>query len=202
MKISRLSIETLLLGIIMMCSSVNVLAAPIQYRFSWVGSGSTTQSFENIEAHMQFNTQTTNVFTINNPGGHYDSIGFISGDFSGAGISGQVSPLVVANEHFDSGESRMAFFGYEGGEFWTGIKNPAIDGYDMRSAIGPVSSTEPLGAGQITLDSGLASLNFSSVSSVTFEAIVPTAVPEPAPLWLFGSGLLGLIGISRHKKTS
>ena len=28
-----------------------------------------------------------------------------------------------------------------------------------------------------------------------------TAVPSPAAVWLFGSGLLGLIGISRRKKT-
>ena len=29
-----------------------------------------------------------------------------------------------------------------------------------------------------------------------------TAVPVPAALWLFGSGLLGLIGIARHKKSA
>ena len=29
-----------------------------------------------------------------------------------------------------------------------------------------------------------------------------TAVPVPAAVWLFGSGLLGLIGISRRKKTA
>ena len=29
---------------------------------------------------------------------------------------------------------------------------------------------------------------------------VPAAVPVPGAIWLFGSGLLGLNGISRHKK--
>jgi hypothetical protein len=29
-----------------------------------------------------------------------------------------------------------------------------------------------------------------------------SAVPIPAAVWLFGSGLLGLIGVSRHKKTT
>lgn len=32
--------------------------------------------------------------------------------------------------------------------------------------------------------------------------LVTTAVPVPATIWLFGSGLLGLIGVSRHKKPS
>ena len=31
---------------------------------------------------------------------------------------------------------------------------------------------------------------------------VPTAVPVPAAVWLFGSGLLGLVGISRRKKSA
>ena len=30
----------------------------------------------------------------------------------------------------------------------------------------------------------------------------PTAVPAPASVWLFGSGLLGLIGVVRRKKTA
>ncbi|MGB7934539.1 MAG: PEP-CTERM sorting domain-containing protein [Gammaproteobacteria bacterium] len=29
-----------------------------------------------------------------------------------------------------------------------------------------------------------------------------SAIPVPATVWLFGSGLLGLIGISRRKKTT
>jgi len=33
-------------------------------------------------------------------------------------------------------------------------------------------------------------------------AVRPGDVPVPAAVWLFGSGLLGLIGISRRKKTS
>jgi hypothetical protein len=36
------------------------------------------------------------------------------------------------------------------------------------------------------------------INSISIKAV--TAVPLPATLWLFSSGLLGLIGISRHKK--
>lgn len=37
--------------------------------------------------------------------------------------------------------------------------------------------------------------------SAQFAAYSPAAVPVPAALWLFGSGLLGLLGIARRKKT-
>ena len=39
-----------------------------------------------------------------------------------------------------------------------------------------------------------------SSSEYTQLALTGTAVPLPAAAWLFGSGLLGLIGISRRRK--
>jgi len=42
-----------------------------------------------------------------------------------------------------------------------------------------------------------------NVVGLAFDNFSPSsAVPIPPALWLFGSGLLGLIGISRHKKSS
>lgn len=39
------------------------------------------------------------------------------------------------------------------------------------------------------------------ITSVHFDSFVtPSAVPVPAAVWLFGSGLLGLVGIARRKK--
>jgi hypothetical protein len=38
--------------------------------------------------------------------------------------------------------------------------------------------------------------NRCSIDEVAFSAVVPI----PAAIWLFGSGLLGLIGVARHKK--
>jgi len=40
----------------------------------------------------------------------------------------------------------------------------------------------------------------SSDRSFLIDNVVITAVPIPAAVWLFGSGLLGLVGISRRKK--
>ena len=44
---------------------------------------------------------------------------------------------------------------------------------------------------------GLQGLTMSS--SILFEA-APSAVPVPAAVWLFMSGLVGMIGVTRHKK--
>ena len=52
-------------------------------------------------------------------------------------------------------------------------------------------------------DSSL-SFNAPSYEYVRFDVtdISVTAVPLPAALWLFGSGLLGLLGVARRKKTA
>ena len=39
-------------------------------------------------------------------------------------------------------------------------------------------------------------------SSANFNFVAPAAVPVPAAVWLFGSGLLGLVGVARRKKTA
>lgn len=37
---------------------------------------------------------------------------------------------------------------------------------------------------------------------VTFEVASTSPVPIPAAVWLFGSGMLGLVGVARHKKSA
>lgn len=41
-----------------------------------------------------------------------------------------------------------------------------------------------------------------SQDNVTFSNLIVSAVPVPPAVWLFGSGLLGLVGIARRKKTA
>lgn len=41
----------------------------------------------------------------------------------------------------------------------------------------------------------------SAIDSIILSGSQVSAVPVPATIWLFGSGLLGLIGVSRQKKT-
>ena len=39
------------------------------------------------------------------------------------------------------------------------------------------------------------------ISELAFDVAPPSSVPVPAAVWLFGSGLLGLVGLARRKKS-
>jgi len=45
------------------------------------------------------------------------------------------------------------------------------------------------------------SLDIGNAGSLHLVSIAPSSVPVPAAVWLFGSGLLGLIGVARRNKT-
>ena len=55
-----------------------------------------------------------------------------------------------------------------------------------------------------TLDAGLIDVGLRTTDlatySIAFDNFSITAVPVPAAVWLFGSGLIGLIGVARRKK--
>ena len=47
-------------------------------------------------------------------------------------------------------------------------------------------------------NTGAANWSYDNVS----RSLIQTAVPIPASVWLFGSGLLGLVGMARRKKAA
>jgi hypothetical protein len=51
---------------------------------------------------------------------------------------------------------------------------------------------------QIFIASQTTGIGFTVASGVTY----PTSVPVPATVWLFGSGLIGLIGVARRRKAA
>lgn len=71
--------------------------------------------------------------------------------------------------------------------------------------IDPNSTTEKLklnGTGWLFGDSGevAATWTFSANSASSYSmSVTATVVPVPAAVWLFGSGLLGLVGIARRR---
>ncbi|MFC1589229.1 VPLPA-CTERM sorting domain-containing protein [Pseudomonadota bacterium] len=58
----------------------------------------------------------------------------------------------------------------------------------------PAAGDGVLGLGMI--DGAFAGFN------ANFDFVAPAAVPVPAAVWLFGSGLLGLVGVARRKKSA
>ena len=61
-------------------------------------------------------------------------------------------------------------------------------------------STTGLGNGGLKYDVSTTVTGFVSFSQVRLSQ--PSAVPVPAAAWLFGSGLIGLVGVARRKKVS
>ena len=54
-----------------------------------------------------------------------------------------------------------------------------------------------------TLPAGMTGINVYDAGQMTIDDlswVTTSAVPVPAAAWLFGSGLLGLVGISRRKR--
>lgn len=49
---------------------------------------------------------------------------------------------------------------------------------------------------------GFNNVQYSEIFNVTITADAAPAVPVPAAVWLFGSGLLGLVGVARRRKSS
>ena len=70
----------------------------------------------------------------------------------------------------------------------------------------PLTSLDILGALGTYDFTGLTIFNFTvddgpfNAMGVVYEQMTISAVPLPAAVWLFGSGLVGLVGIARRKK--
>ena len=75
-------------------------------------------------------------------------------------------------------------------------------GWDFSLAVGDTAFIE-LVLGELAPTSGFFLSHSDPASNTTIylsSTLTVTPIPVPAALWLFGSGLLGLIGIARRKK--
>jgi len=124
--------------------------------------------------------------------------GCVTGNCMNVAVSGFL-PVIV-----DTTDNQFDYTANDGGGAWS---IPAVDG-------GPATNTSGI-AGSPFVDGPFTGFNPNfDIASMTFASQdaagsiarldlgpVP-AVPVPAAVWLFGSGLLGLVGVARRKKSN
>ena len=86
---------------------------------------------------------------------------------------------------------------------WMTFSDGALSGYDLSTSIGPVFGTAFDVRQFNDVSTSLGTLNFTDRTlEGSFQAIVGDVpeVPVPAAAWLFGTALLGFVGMSRRRK--
>ena len=110
-------------------------------------------------------------------------------------IQGSVAGLGISSQTLLSGTMDDFFYGYSNGNIlnFFSAAGSSVLSTDLLSAIG-LSGTG--------FDYLAYSIDVNSLGQVVDAGVVNTAsvVPLPAAAWLFGSAILGLLGVARRKK--
>ena len=77
--------------------------------------------------------------------------------------------------------------------------NAVFETYDLSTALALTTGDLSVAPGSFNTSTG--TLDFTSITALSFEATTVTAVPEPASLTIFGAGLAGLAFFRRRKRT-
>lgn len=154
------------------------------------------------------------------PYSNYSASGFIYGDLTATTFevtggtiyltgTGPDSVMTITSGLFSQDGSGF-FYDYGQGPFDVGVpvENPGyvLNGTGFGGTLGDTFGNILVNSGFGAEGFGLADAASADHSMTSFfwngatEEGLPSAVPVPAAAWLFGSGLLGMLGVARRKK--
>ena len=105
-----------------------------------------------------------------------------------------IAQVIVFSE-FTGGGATPFFYDFGLTDEWQSYSFNTVAGGDVG---GGVTLALKVGCGAVA--GCTADVNWDNVSFTADVANAPPAVPVPAAVWLFGSGLLGLVGVARRKR--
>ena len=155
----------------------------------FTGTNSAAGAFQSISASAG-NTYDLDAWVMNWTGDPFGNLGILQLNFLDSGGTALAGGVQVTVDPFGTADVDLSAI-QDGAEIsdWTGLS---------LSAVAPVGTVEAeafllhIQTGDPCCSGG--SLFWDDVS------LTETVVPVPAAVWLFGSGLIGLIGVARRRK--
>jgi len=191
--------------------SVGAHAATVNIDFSIYTPGSSLASADGVAFSLSGGPDGVGgspTISTENVGAQRDA-----GLLTNSRFGGNTPTTTILEFTFDALASNVSFFYNNGGRGTASeIGDSYYEAFDEVGGLLETGSLNPVDPGDAhaTLEhtltaSGIRSIQFNNASDGTeswwfgVASLSATTVPVPASVWLFGSGLLGLIGIAKRK---